>query len=77
MNIKTKYKVNDEVYVIFKEESENCVRIYKGKIEEIVIRDEEHIYYIDSICEEFKESELFLTLDLKGLNKRMEELLNE
>lgn len=72
MNIKTKFKIGDEVYIIFKEDG--IVKLFRDKIEEIAITKEHIVYYVDFICEEFEEYEIVLINNHEDLIKKIIEL---
>lgn len=76
MTIDLKYKFNDEVYVVFKED-DGIVRVFKDKVKEISM-SEEHglIYYIDRF-EDFKEEELISVDRPDLLVERIDMLLEE
>lgn len=76
MNINLKYKFGDEVYVVYKED--DMVRIFKDKVVEFAMSSVHGLhYYVDSLCEEFKEEEL-VPIDRKDLlAERIDKLLEE
>ena len=77
MDIKTKFKIGEEVYIIFKEEHDGLVRLFKDKVTEIVISNEPPLYYGEIMCEEFREEELVSIHNNEELIKRIEKLTNE
>lgn len=75
MNIKTKFKIGEEVYIIFKEENNQILRLFKDKVTEIAINEEDILYYGDVLCEEFKEEHLVSINDKELLIKKIDELI--
>lgn len=75
MNIKTKFKIGEEVYIIFKEENNQILQLFKDKVTEIVINEEDILYYGDVLCEEFKEEQLISINDKEILIKKIDELI--
>ena len=71
MKLDLKYKFGDEVYVVYIED-DGIVRVFKDKIVEFSMSEQ---YYVDKMCEEFKEEELVRIDDTAGLVKRINELL--
>lgn len=59
MNITTKYKIGQKVYVIFREPNELWVKIFDCTITEIAVDSDGYTYYVDKIFEEFAEEDLF------------------
>ena len=77
MNIKTKFKVGQEVYVIFKEDNEPFVKIFDDVITEITISKDGIVYYLTKIVEEFKEDELVSKKDVNALIPKIRNFLKE
>lgn len=76
MKLDLKYKFGDEVYVVFKEEKDGMVRIFKDKVTEISMSEKYGLhYYVDKMCEEFKEEELVPVNKPTKLLVRIDELL--
>lgn len=76
MIINTKFKIGEEVYIIYKEK--NNVIINKDIIKEIAINEKEDIfYYTNNYCDEIKECELVETYATSKLVSKIEELLKE
>ena len=76
MNINLKYKLGDEVYVVYKEDDR--VQIFKDKIVELAMSTDYGLqYYGNNSCEGFKEEEL-VPIDRKDLLvERIDKLLGE
>ena len=74
MNIKTKFKIGEEVYIIFKE-NDGIIRLFKDEVTEIVINDKGILYYGDILCEEFKENQLISFNDKELLVEKIDELI--
>ena len=77
MNIKTKFKIGQEVYVIFKEDNEPYVKIFDDIITEITISKDGIVYYLTKIIEEFKEDELVSKKDVNALIPKIRNFLKE
>ena len=77
MNINTKFKLGQEVYIIFKEDNEPYVKIMEDIVKEIVISDTGVAYYCDKLCEEFFDYEMVNKKDINGLIPKIKELLKE
>lgn len=75
MNIKTKFKIGEEVYIIFKEKNDQILQLFKDKVTEIVINEDDILYYGDVLCEEFKEDDLVSINDKELLIKKIDELI--
>lgn len=77
MKLELKYKFGDEVYVVFKEH-DGIVRIFKDVVKEFSMSEKYGLgYYVDKLCEEFKEEEL-IPVDRKDLLvARIDKLLEE
>lgn len=76
MNLELKYKFNDEVYVVFKED-DGMVRVFKDKVKEISMSEEYGLnYYVDRY-DEFKEEELIPVDRPDLLVERIDMLLEE
>ena len=75
MNIKTKFKIGEEVYIIFKEKNNQILRLFKDEVTEIVINEDDILYYGDVLCEEFKEEQLISINDKELLIKKIDELI--
>lgn len=77
MNIQTKYKIGDEVYVILKDD--NSVLINMDSIEEIAITKKELgydvSYYLEHTGDEFSDEELISIRDDNTLIYRINKLL--
>lgn len=74
MELELKYSIGDEVYVVFKENYK--VNVLKGKIEEFCYSGKYGLdYYIDGVCEEFKEDDIIPVNDKDGLVKKIDELM--
>lgn len=56
MVISTNFKINEEVYMIYKEN--DVVNIRKDKVKSILIKEDETIYYLENFCDEVQEDEL-------------------
>ena len=74
MNIKTKFKIGEEVYIIFKE-NDGIIRLFKDEVTEIVINDKGILYYGDILCEEFKENQLISFNNKELLVEKIDELI--
>ena len=78
MNITTKFGIGDEVYVLFREDGEPWVKVFADVIDEIVIKKNETIYYVNSFCEEFHTHELLpRSCNTNELVDKINELLKE
>ena len=75
MNITTKFKIGEEVYIIFKEKNNQILRLFKDEVTEIVINEDDILYYGDVLCEEFKEEQLISINDKELLIKKIDELI--
>lgn len=76
MTIDLKYKFNDEVYVVFKED-DGMVRVFKDRIKEFSMSEEHGLtYYVDRF-EDFKEEELIPVDRPDLLVERIDMLLEE
>ena len=75
MNINTKFKLGQEVYIIFKEDNEPYLKIMDDVIKEIIISDKGTAYYCDKLCEEFFDYEMVSKKDINGLIPKIKELL--
>ncbi len=58
MKIETKYSIGEKVYIVFKEDTDSFVKIFKDNIQEIVVQKNKILYYAESFCEEFEEDEI-------------------
>lgn len=76
MQIETKYKIGEDVYIVFKEDCDDYVQIYKGSISEIIIKKNEQLYFAINLCEEFSEEDIVPIERKDLLEKRIDELLN-
>ena len=74
MKIETKYSIGDNVYVIFKEDNGE-IKLFKDKIDSIVIKENEIVYFLDKICEEFHEHELIKYKDESSLLNKIDALI--
>ena len=75
MKLDLKYNFGDEVYVVYIED-DGIVRIFKDKVTEFAMSEEYGLhYYVDKICEEFKEEELVSINDPGELLIRIDKLL--
>lgn len=74
MNIKTKFKIGEEVYIIFKEK-DGFIQLFKDKVDEIIINNKDILYYGNILCEEFKEEQLISINDKELLIKKIDELI--
>lgn len=75
MKLDLKYKFGDEVYVAYIED-DGIVRVFKDKIVEFSMSEEYGLhYYVDKMCEEFKEEDLILVSEPDDLLLRIDELL--
>lgn len=78
MNITTKFGIGDEVYVLFREDGEPWVKVFTDVIDEIVLKKNETIYYVNSFCEEFHTHELLpRSCNTNELVDKINELLKE
>lgn len=75
MNIKTKFKLNQKVYLIFKEDNEPYVKILDDVIQQIVVDEDGIVYFCKKLCEEFKENELVDAKDINKLIPKIKQLL--
>lgn len=74
MKLDIKYKFGDEVYVVFKE-NDGLIRVFKDKVQEISMSEKYGLhYYVNKLCEEFKEEELVSVNDKNLLIARIDEL---
>ncbi len=76
MQIETKYKIGEDVYIVFKEDCDDCVQIYKDSISEIIIKKNEQLYFAINLCEEISEEDIVPIERKDLLEKRIDELLN-
>lgn len=75
MKLDIKYNFGDEVYVVFRED-DGIVRVFKDKVVEISMSAEYGLhYYVNKLCEEFKEEELVPANRKDLLATRIDELL--
>lgn len=75
MKLDLKYNFGDEVYVVYIED-DGIVRVFKNKVVEFSMSKEYGLhYYVDKMCEEFKEEELVRIDDTVSLVKRINKLL--
>lgn len=74
MKIETNFAVGEYVYVIFKEEN-GIIKLFKDKIDSIVIKEDEIVYFLDKICEEFHEDELIKYKDESSLLNKINNLI--
>lgn len=58
MIIQSKYTLDDEVYIIYKEDEEPFIRILKDKIKEIALSHNGILYYTEDFFDEVKEEEI-------------------
>lgn len=77
MEFKIKFAIGEELYVIYKEEKDNIIRLFKDKVTEIVIREDETVYYLDKMCEEFHEEELVKYKDKTTLLYKIDQLIEK
>lgn len=83
MKIETKFKVGQEVYLIFRDlvygtdKKEDFVSVYRTKIDSILIAEDSIKYYPDVLCDEFEETSFVDIDDDKSLVKKIGVLLNE
>lgn len=75
MNIKTKFKLNQKVYIIFKEDNEPYVKILDDVIKQIVLDEDGIVYFCGKLCEEFREEEMVDAKDINALIPKIKELL--
>ena len=76
--INVEYNIGDKVYVLFKEERELWANIFASEIDEIAIRKDDIIYYVNGTCEEFRSHELLpRDCDANELVNKINELLKE
>ena len=74
MKLDIKYSFGDEVYVVFKE-NDGLIRVFKDKVQEISMSEKYGLhYYVNKLCEEFKEEELVSINDKNLLIARIDEL---
>lgn len=76
MTIECKHNLDDEVYVVFKED-DGIVRVFKDKISEIAYSKKHGLNYYVGICEDFKEEELIPIDKPNLLIERINKLLSE
>ena len=76
MTIECKHSLDDEVYVVFKED-DGVVRVFKDKISEISYSEKHGLNYYVGICEDFKEEELIPIDKTNLLIERINKLLKE
>lgn len=76
MNIKTKYKVGQKVYVVFKEDNQFWANVFEDEIEQICITQNGIIYYVKKICEEFNEEDIIDYNDNDLLINKIKDLLS-
>lgn len=75
MIISTKYKIGDEVYIVYKVNDYVIVR--KDKIKEILVKEDDDIsYYLEDFGDEAKEEELIDSEYYYDLKDKVVELLN-
>lgn len=58
-----KYNIGQKVFLCYKDEKIQTYNIYKTEVEEICLRENGLFYYVDGICEEFLEQEVFANLE--------------
>ena len=75
MNIQTKFKLGQKVYIIFKEEKEPYVKIFDDVIEEIIVNSDGVIYYGKKIYKKFREEDIVSANDINKLISKIKELL--
>ena len=75
MNITTKFKIGEEVYIIFKKENDQILQLFKDKVIEIVINENDILYYGNVLCEEFKENQLISFNNKELLVEKIDELI--
>lgn len=74
MQINTKFKIGQKIYIIFQEENTNLVNVVADEIEEILIKDDGIAYYCKKTFEEFSQNEIVDFNDEKGLLLKIKEL---
>lgn len=73
MVISTRFKINEEIYFIYKENKE--VKVIKDVIKEILVNEKGTTYYLENFVDEVKEEEL-ISIDCEyGLKDKIVELL--
>ncbi|WP_288910778.1 hypothetical protein [uncultured Thomasclavelia sp.] len=77
MQINTKFKIGQSVYFVYKDYNLQTVQVLKDKIKEIVITEQEAMYYGDERCEAFKEDETVDINDGDCLIRKIRELSEE
>lgn len=75
MNIKTKFEIGQIVYAVFREENEIWVKVFDDVVTEIVISEDGITYYLEKMCEEFKEEDLVPIHNSEALTDRIDYLL--
>lgn len=76
MNFYTKFRVGEEVYVVYKEDG--FIEIWRDKIISITIRENNVVDYIlDKLCDTFSGHELVKFDDKKGLINKIDELIEK
>lgn len=75
MNIKTKYEIGQKVYAVFKEKNEIWVKVFDDVILQIVIDEDGITYYLEKMCEEFKEEDIIPITNSEALVERIDYLL--
>ena len=58
MNIETKFKIGEEVYLIIKNEDNNNLEISKDKIKEVVVTKTMYYYWMENFGDEVYEDEI-------------------
>lgn len=76
MKLEIKYKLGDEVYVVFKED-DGVVRVFKDRIAEFAMSEKYGLHYFveNTIVEEFNEEELIPIDKHELLIERINKLL--
>lgn len=75
MNIKTKFKIGDEVYIVEKDTTYSLF-VYKSVIGQILVSEDEVEYYVDNLSDAYTEETMVLSSDKEGLLKLIDDALN-
>lgn len=75
MEIKTKYKIGDRVWIVYKNKGEVCV--YDDYIEDICVNREGIYYILKEACIEGAEEDMILYEDTNKLVEKIKQIMQE
>lgn len=75
MEIKTKYKIGDRVWIVYKNKGEVCV--YDDYIEDICVNREGIYYMLKEACIEGAEEDMILYEDTNRLVEKIKQIMQE